>query len=94
MSEDLENDKGFHVVGSGDSGWMGSLDGPFKTYEDACVASVKTNIVGDDGIRQAVEVNYSDGKGGLWIETKDGRWKQMWDESRPMPDILISESEK
>jgi len=93
MSEDLEKDEGYHVVCSGDAGWMGSLDGPFKTYEEACVASVKTNVVGDDGVRQAVEVHYSDGKGGLWAQIGT-TWKQMWDESRPMPDILIAEKEK
>jgi len=87
MSEDLENDKGFHTVGSGDAGWMGSLAGPFETYEEADKAGEDMNLAGDDGVHPGTEVNYSDGEGGLWI-LENEEWKQMWDESRPMPEIL------
>jgi hypothetical protein len=64
-------EKGFHVFGAGDAGWMGSLDGAIETYEKACVAAMGHRLVNDDGDQLATEVLYSDGiHDGLF--SKDG----------------------
>jgi len=98
MAESYDGfEKGFHVFGAGDAGWMGSLDGAIETYEKACVAAMDHDIVNDNGDHLAVEVLYSDGiHEGLFHKGSIGGWyyKDAYgkeDDSVQAPDILIAE---